>query len=100
VRRLNCDEVMHIQTMADLGGAGGAAAPPLASFRKIQGLPISKIVSQCSGTAALLLSMFTVHRICHNLFPGLVIFQVHETVKELSVRLLLSLIVRQSVIAF
>jgi len=28
------------QPMADLGG--GAAAPPLASFRKIQGLPISK----------------------------------------------------------
>jgi len=31
-------------------GAGGAAAPPLASFRKIQGLPISKIVRTADST--------------------------------------------------
>ena len=32
------------------GGAGGAAAPPLASFRKIQGLPILKIVRTADST--------------------------------------------------
>jgi len=45
--------------VADLGGAGGAAAPPLASFRKIQGLPILKIVRTAIFTLQLAPTKFS-----------------------------------------
>jgi len=44
--------------VADLGGCGGAAAPPLASFRKIQGLPISKIVRTADSTIIIITSFY------------------------------------------
>ena len=45
----------HSQTVADLGGA---AAPPLASFRKIQGLPISKIVRTADSTIIIITDFY------------------------------------------
>ena len=39
-------------------GAGGAAAPPLASFRKIQGLPISKIVRTADRTTSIITNFY------------------------------------------
>ena len=45
----------HSQTVADLGGA---AAPPLASFRKIQGLPISKIVRTADSTIIIITNFY------------------------------------------
>ena len=44
--------------MADLGGCGGAAAPPLAFFRKIQGLPISKIVRTADNTIVIITDFY------------------------------------------
>ena len=44
--------------MADLGGCGGAAAPPLAFFRKIQGLPISKIVRTADSTIIIITNFY------------------------------------------
>jgi len=41
--------------VADLGGA---AAPPLASFRKIQGLPISKIVRTADSTIIIITNFY------------------------------------------
>ena len=42
---------LYWSPVADLGGGcGGAAAPPLASFTKIQGLPISKIARTADST--------------------------------------------------
>ena len=43
--------------MADLGG-GGAAAPPLASFRKIHGLPISKTVRTADSTIIIITNFY------------------------------------------
>jgi len=47
-----------ILPVADLGGAGGAAAPPLASFRKIQGLPVSKIVRTADSTIIIITNFY------------------------------------------
>ena len=44
--------------MADLGGAGGAAAFALASFRKIQGLPVSKIVRTADSTIIIITNFY------------------------------------------
>ena len=44
------------QPVADLGG--GAAAPPLASFRKIQGLPILKIVRTADSTIIIITNFY------------------------------------------
>ena len=41
------------------GFRGGAAAPPLASFRKIQGLPISKIVRTADSMIIIIITNFT-----------------------------------------
>ena len=40
------------------GGAGGAAAPPLASFRKIHGLPISKTVRKTDRTIIIITNFY------------------------------------------
>ena len=39
-------------------GCKGAAAPPLASFRKIQGLPISKIVRTADSTIIMITNFY------------------------------------------
>ena len=44
--------------MVALWGCGGAAAPPLASFRKIQGLPISKIVRKADSTIIIITNFY------------------------------------------
>ena len=44
--------------MANLGGAGGAAAFALASFRKIQGLPVSKIVRTADSTIIIVTNFY------------------------------------------
>jgi len=55
--------------VADLGGsAGGAAAPPLASFRKIQGLPISKIVRTADSTIIIIITNFYLAASSHEIF--------------------------------
>jgi len=51
----------------DLGGAGGAAAPPLASFRKTQGLPISKTV-RTADSAIIIITNFYLAASCHEIF--------------------------------
>jgi len=45
-----------LDPVADLGG--GAAAPPLATFRKIQGLPISKIVRTADSTIIIITNFY------------------------------------------
>ena len=40
------------------GGAGGVAAPPLASFRKIHGLPISKTVRKADSTIIIITNFY------------------------------------------
>ena len=40
------------------GDAGGAAAPPLASFRKIHGLPISKTVRTADSTIIIITNFY------------------------------------------
>ena len=47
-----------IIAVADLGGAGGAAAPPLASFGKIHGLPISKRVRTADSTIIIITNFY------------------------------------------
>ena len=53
--------------MADKGGCGGAAAPPLASFRKIQGLPISKIARTADSTI-IIINNFYLAASSHEIF--------------------------------
>jgi len=52
LRRPNCPK---LGSVADLGGA---ASPPLASFRKIQGLPISKIVRTADSTIIIITNFY------------------------------------------
>jgi len=55
--------------VADLGGsAGGATAPPLASFRKIQGLPISKIVRTADSTIIIIITNLYLAASSHEIF--------------------------------
>ena len=49
------------------GGAGGAAAPPLASFRKIQGLPILKIV-RTADNSIIIITNFYLAASSHEIF--------------------------------
>ena len=51
--------------VADLGG--GAAAPPLASFRKIHGLPISKTVRTADSTIIIITNFYLAAR-SHEIF--------------------------------
>jgi len=55
--------------VADLGGgAEGAAAPLLASFRKIHGLPISKIVRTADSTIIIITNFFYLAASSHEIF--------------------------------
>ena len=49
------------------GGCGGAAAPPLASFRKIHGLPISKTVRTADSTIVII-TIFYLAASSHEIF--------------------------------
>ena len=58
-----CDWISkHLQSNNDSGGfrggAGGAAAPPLASFRKIHGLLISKTVRTVDSTIIIITNFY------------------------------------------
>ena len=56
------------RTVCHSGGfRGGAAAPPLASFRKIQGLPISKIV-RTAGSTIIIITDFHLAASSHEIF--------------------------------
>jgi len=57
-------------SVADLGGCRGAAAPPLASFRKIQGLPISKIVRTADSRQIIIITNFTLQLAPTKFFKG------------------------------
>ena len=57
------------RAVADLGGAGGAAAPPLASFTKIHGLPISKTVRTADSTI-IIIANFTLQLAQRNFLKG------------------------------
>ena len=54
-----------LTAVADLGGA---VAPPLASFRKIQGLPISKIVRTADSTIIIIIINFYLAASSHEIF--------------------------------
>ena len=49
---------MYYKTVADLGGFGGCGRTPLAFFRKIQRLPISKIVRTADSTIIIITNFY------------------------------------------
>jgi len=57
-------------SVADLGGAGVRPRTPLASFRKIQGLPISKIVRTADSRQIIIITNFTLQLAPTKFFKG------------------------------